>query len=92
VLPRLLAAILVVPLLAGLADIVGIFGGALVMTTFRCQLPAVLLQLLGTVSAGDLILGIVKAAVFGLTIATVNCYRGLETGAGAASVGLSGHR
>ena len=34
VLPRLLAAALVVPLLAVLADIVGMFGGALVMVTF----------------------------------------------------------
>jgi phospholipid/cholesterol/gamma-HCH transport system permease protein len=89
VLPRLLAAILVVPLLAGLADIVGIFGGALVMTTFDVSFLQFCSQLLGAVSAGDLILGIVKAAVFGLTIATVGCYRGLETGAGAASVGLS---
>lgn len=89
VLPRVLAAILVVPLLAALADLVGIFGGALVMTTFDVGFLQFYSQLLGAVSAGDLILGIVKAAVFGLTIATVGCYRGLQTGAGAASVGLS---
>ena len=40
-------------------------------------------------SAGDFVLGIVKAAVFGITIAAVGCQRGLATGAGATSVGLS---
>jgi phospholipid/cholesterol/gamma-HCH transport system permease protein len=44
------------------------------------------------VTAGDLALGIVKAAVFGLSIAIVGCHRGFETGAGATSVGLSATR
>jgi phospholipid/cholesterol/gamma-HCH transport system permease protein len=89
VLPRLLAAMLMVPLLAVLADIVGLFGGALVMATFDVGFLQFYHQLLGAVTAGDLILGIVKSAVFGLTIAAVGCQRGLATGAGAVSVGLS---
>jgi phospholipid/cholesterol/gamma-HCH transport system permease protein len=89
VLPRLLAAILVVPLLTALADSVGIFGGALVMTTFDVSFLQFYTQLLGAVTAGDFFLGIVKGAVFGLTIAAVGCHRGLATGAGATSVGLS---
>ena len=88
-LPRLLAAMLVMPLLAVLADIVGIFGGALVMTTFDVGFLQFYSQLLGAVTAGDFVLGIVKAAVFGLTIAAVGSHRGLATGAGAVSVGLS---
>jgi phospholipid/cholesterol/gamma-HCH transport system permease protein len=90
VLPRLLAAILVVPLLTVLADVVGIFGGALVMaTTFDIGFLQFYNQLLGAVTATDFGLGIVKSAVFGLTIAAVGCHRGLTTGAGATSVGLS---
>lgn len=89
VLPRLLASMLVVPLLCVLADIVGIFGGALVMSSFDVGFLQFYSQLVGAVSAGDFILGIVKAAVFGLTIAIVGCERGLSTGAGAISVGLS---
>ncbi|HKC42629.1 MAG TPA: ABC transporter permease [Burkholderiales bacterium] len=92
VLPRLLAAMLVMPLLAVLADIVGIFGGALVMASFDIGFLQFYSQLLGAVSAGDFVLGIVKAAVFGLTIAAVGCQRGLATGAGAISVGLSATR
>jgi phospholipid/cholesterol/gamma-HCH transport system permease protein len=89
VLPRLLAGFLVVPLLAVLADIVGLFGGALVMTTFDVGFLQFYTQLLSAVTVGDLMLGIVKAAVFGVTIAAVGCHRGLQTGAGATSVGLS---
>jgi phospholipid/cholesterol/gamma-HCH transport system permease protein len=89
VLPRLLAATLVVPLLAVLADIVGLLGGGLVMTTFDVSSLQFYTQLHGAVTSGDLMLGIVKAAVFGLTIAVVGCHRGLNTGAGASAVGLS---
>jgi phospholipid/cholesterol/gamma-HCH transport system permease protein len=89
VLPRLIAAILVVPLLAVFADVVGLFGAALVMSRFGIGFVQFYNQLLGAVTAWDFVLGIVKAAVFGLTIAAVGCQRGLTTGAGATSVGLS---
>ena len=89
VLPRLLASMLVLPLLAVAADVMGLFGGALVMTSFDVGFLQFYNQLLGAVTAGDFVLGVVKAAVFGLTIAAVGCQRGLSTGAGAASVGLS---
>ena len=89
VLPRLIAATLVVPLLAVLADVVGIFGGALVMVGFGVSFEQFYNQLLGAVSATDFVIGIVKAAVYGLAIAAIGCQRGLATGAGATSVGLS---
>jgi phospholipid/cholesterol/gamma-HCH transport system permease protein len=89
VLPRLIAATLVVPLLTVLADLVGLFGAALVMSKFDIGFLQFYHQLLHAVTAWDFGLGIVKAAVFGLTIATVGCQRGLTTGAGATSVGLS---
>jgi len=89
VLPRLVAATLVLPLLAVMADVVGIFGGALVMVGFDIGFVQFYNHLLGAVSAGDFVLGIFKAAVFGLVLAAVGCERGLSTGAGATSVGLS---
>jgi phospholipid/cholesterol/gamma-HCH transport system permease protein len=89
VLPRLIAALLMVPLLATLADLAGLFGGALVMTTFNISFLQFYMRLLNAVTVGDFTLGVVKAAVFGLTIAAVGCHRGLQTGAGATSVGLS---
>lgn len=89
VLPRLLASVIVVPLLAVLADVVGLFGGALVLASFDIGFAQFYHQLLGAVGPTDFILGIVKAAVFGLAIAAIGCERGLTTGAGATSVGLS---
>jgi phospholipid/cholesterol/gamma-HCH transport system permease protein len=89
VLPRLIAAVLVLPLLAVFADIVGLFGGALVMATFDVGFLQFYHQLLGAIDASDFLIGIVKAAAFGLIIAAIGCERGLATGAGATSVGLS---
>jgi phospholipid/cholesterol/gamma-HCH transport system permease protein len=89
VLPRLIAATLMVPLLAIMADVVGVFGGALVMAGFDVGFLEFYTQLLSAVTAGDFVLGIVKAAVFGLAIAVIGCERGLATGAGATAVGLS---
>ena len=90
VLPRLIAGVLVVPLLAVLADLVGLLGGALVMASaFHVSYLQFHSQLVKAVTAGDFALGIVKAGVFGLMIAAIGCHRGMRTGAGPASVGLS---
>jgi phospholipid/cholesterol/gamma-HCH transport system permease protein len=88
-LPRLLAAALAMPLLSVLADVVGLFGGALVMLTFDVGFVQYYHQLLGAVHPADFVIGILKAIVFGLVIAGIGCQRGLATGAGATSVGLS---
>ncbi len=89
VLPRLLAAVLVVPLLTVLADIVGLFGGALVLIRFDIGFLQFYSHLLGAITIDDFLVGLMKAAVFGLAIAAIGCQRGLATGAGATSVGLS---
>jgi len=89
VLPRLVAACIAMPLLSVLADIVGVFGGALVMVGFGISFMQFYTQLLGAIDAGDFVIGIVKAVAYGAAIAAVGCQRGLSTGAGAISVGLS---
>jgi phospholipid/cholesterol/gamma-HCH transport system permease protein len=89
VLPRLIAAALVLPLLVVMADIVGLFGGALVMVTFDVSFVQFYNQLISVVEIRDFVIGLVKAVAFGLTIAAIGCERGLATGAGATSVGLS---
>jgi phospholipid/cholesterol/gamma-HCH transport system permease protein len=89
VVPRLLASVIVVPLLTVLANLIGILGGALVMLSFGVNFTQFYNQLLGAVGMPDLLIGLVKAVVFGLVVAGIGCQRGLATGAGAASVGLS---
>jgi len=87
VLPRLLAAAIVVPLLVVFANVVGIFGGAMVMLGFDVSFIQYYNQLLTAVGPADLIVGLLKAFVFGVVIAAIGCRRGLSTGAGAAAVG-----
>lgn len=89
VLPRLIASLIVMPLLVVFADVIGLFGAALVMTHFEVGFLQFYNQMLSAVTAWDFGLGLIKAAIFGLTIAAVGCQRGLTTGAGATSVGLS---
>ena len=92
VLPRIVTSILIVPMLTVLADVVGLLGGALVMTSFGVSFLQSYTQLLGAVTSWDLLLGLIKAAFFGLTIAAVGCHQGLSTGAGASAVGHSATR
>ncbi|WP_090202568.1 ABC transporter permease [Ectothiorhodospira magna] len=89
VVTRVMAAVIVAPLLTIFADLVGLMGGALVMMTFDVPLVAFMNQVSQAVSPSDFLGGLFKAAVFGLVIAGVGCLRGLETRTGASAVGVS---
>ncbi|MFN4263952.1 MAG: ABC transporter permease [Thioalkalivibrionaceae bacterium] len=89
VVPRLLATIIVAPLLAIYANIVGLIGAAVVMQGFGIPFVTFFNQAAGAVSLTDLNTGLFKAVVFGFLIALIGTWRGLETRAGAAAVGES---
>jgi phospholipid/cholesterol/gamma-HCH transport system permease protein len=89
VMPRLLAAFLVAPLLTLYANLIGLAGGALVMATFDVPWVAYMRETFKFVSVSDFATGMAKSFAFGLIVALVGCLRGLRTGSGAASVGLS---
>lgn len=89
VIPRIYASILVLPLLTVLADIIGVFGGALVLLKFDISFVQYYHQLLNSLSAWDLFFGLIKATTFGFIIAVIGCERGLATGQGSTSVGLA---
>jgi phospholipid/cholesterol/gamma-HCH transport system permease protein len=88
VIPRLLALMIALPLLAFVADILGLFGGAL-MSIFALGIPAgqFLTQLDGAITPSMFWIGMVKAPVFAFLIALVGCYQGLSVGGSAESVG-----
>jgi len=90
VLPRLLAAIIVMPMLSGIALVLG-FGGATVIADFEFDIPAgfFLRSALGTVTMADFIGGLFKTPFFGAIIALVGCHFGLNTTGGSAGVGNS---
>jgi phospholipid/cholesterol/gamma-HCH transport system permease protein len=89
VVTRVLAATAMTVPLVVFADLIGLFGGALVMLTFDIPLLAYYKQAVSFTQVGDFIGGLAKAVVFGVLIAGVGCLRGLQTETGAAAVGIS---
>lgn len=87
VVPKVLAALVVAPLLALYANLIGLVGAAMVMRGFGIPWVAFFQQVSGAVTVTDLGSGLFKAVIFGLLVATVGCLRGLQTGNGAAAVG-----
>jgi phospholipid/cholesterol/gamma-HCH transport system permease protein len=90
VLPRMLALIVMTPLLCAYGAAVGIAGGFVVaINTLNVTPVAYLLQTQSAVTLSDFGIGIVKGSVFGALIAVTGCLRGIECGRSAASVGAA---
>jgi len=88
VFPRVLALMLVLPLLTIMADVVGIAGGLLVaMLSLDLSPHAYLVEVQKAVDLRDVFQGYVKTVFFGLSIALIACQRGLATRGGAEGVG-----
>ncbi len=90
VLPRILALFLSVPLLTIYADMLGMFGGALVAAgLFDISFDEYLTQIQNRLRLVDFEVGIGKSAVFGILVAVAGCMRGLQCQRNATSVGLA---
>ncbi len=86
--PRVAAAGLVLPILAGIGDVLGIMGGYLVGTTrLNFKSETYIQTTLQFLERADVTSGLIKAAVFGVIIALVGCYCGIQSGRGAKGVG-----
>lgn len=86
--PRVLAALLTVPVLVGVGDIIGIMGGYVVATQNLGFNPAAYLKnTVDFLEARDIISSLVKGAAFGTIAATMGCYYGMQSGRGAQGVG-----
>jgi phospholipid/cholesterol/gamma-HCH transport system permease protein len=90
VLPRMLALILMMPLLCIFADLIAISGGFLVSTLMLDVAPQVYLaRTVESISLASFLLGIFKGSFFGVIIALTGCLRGMQCGTNAAAVGLA---
>jgi phospholipid/cholesterol/gamma-HCH transport system permease protein len=89
VLPRMIAAMLVMPVMTLTLDLAGMLGMATVMRGFGFPMVAIARQVQNWVSVGDMYGGLFKAVCFGLAIAAIGCRAGLGTGVGPRAVGLS---
>ncbi len=90
VLPRMLALIVMMPILVLFADLISIFGGFLVSTAMLGITPALYLnRTIQTITVTSFLLGVFKGTYFGVVVALTGCLRGMQAGTNAAAVGLA---
>ena len=88
VLPRIIALVLMMPLLCVYADVVGILGGAVVGIGLLDLSPSLYLQqTIKYATLTQFATGIGKSAVFGVLVALSGCLRGIQSGNSASAVG-----
>lgn len=93
VVPRIWAATISLPCLVVLSMLIGVLGGRLVATSVLGTSPVVYDQrAIQFLSPGDLGVGLLKAALFGLLLALVGCYQGFNVRGGAREVGFAVNR
>jgi len=86
--PRVLAGVLVLPVLVATADIIGIYGGFLVSVHTLDFNPTIYVRnTWDFLSDWDIISGLIKAAVFGFILTLMGCYHGYYALGGAQGVG-----
>jgi phospholipid/cholesterol/gamma-HCH transport system permease protein len=86
--PRMVAAVLMLPLLTAMADFAGLIGGFIV-STFTLRLGAVSFwtSAIDSLDFSDLMQGLSKPLIFGFILSTVGCYHGLRVRGGTQGVG-----
>lgn len=90
VVPRLIAAVVTLPLLVLVADAIGVLGGYVVSTRSLGLNGAVYIKnTVDFVTNGDVRSGVIKAAAFGFIIAMMGCYHGFHSRGGAQGVGAA---
>ena len=88
VLPRMIALVIMMPLLCLYANLMGIVGGAIISTNiFDVSLSQYYNELHKVVHLHDFAVGLFKSVVFALLIATAGCMRGMQCGRSASAVG-----
>ncbi|CAZ87055.1 putative ABC-type transport system, permease component [Thiomonas arsenitoxydans] len=88
VLPKVIALVITLPLLALFADVMGLAGGGVVAAVgYGVPLSEYVARIPQVVGLKTLVLGLVKAPVFAVVIALVGCMQGLRVAGSAAAVG-----
>lgn len=86
--PRIIAAVVSLPILVAIADIIGVMGGYIVGTrSLGFNSFAYIKNTVDYLHMDDAMSGLIKAAVFGFIIAVMGCYHGFNSKGGAQGVG-----
>lgn len=89
IVPRVIASTFITPLLTIFSNLVGMIGGALVITSMGYPIISYYNQVASFVTWGDFTGGMAKCFVFGILIAVAGCIRGYQTQSGPSAVGIS---
>ena len=88
VLPRMLALVVMMPLLCIYADLIGILGGLVVgVGMLDISLTQYIMQTKVALNLNHFFIGLFQAAVFGVLVALAGCLRGMQCGRSASAVG-----
>lgn len=88
VLPRMLALMLMMPLLCLYADFLGILGGAVVSWgMLDISFGQYFDQTRGAIEINDFAVGLIKSVIFGVLVAVSGCLRGMQCGNSSSAVG-----
>jgi len=88
IVPRIIAGVIMVPLLTVVSDFVGILGGYFVgVQILNINSGLFVKNMTKMVELNDIYSGLIKAACFGLILSLVGCYKGFNTTGGAEGVG-----
>lgn len=88
--PRMVAGLISMPLLSGLAVITGVLGG-MTVAVFELDISAhqYYRSYLYAVQIHDVLEGLIKGTVFGLIVVSIACYKGMQCRGGTEGVGLT---
>jgi len=86
--PRILALLITLPILGAIANVMGLFGGAMMAWIELGISPGMFMtRLLEDTSVDHVIVGFVKAPVFAIIIGVIGCHAGMQVGGDAESLG-----
>jgi phospholipid/cholesterol/gamma-HCH transport system permease protein len=90
VVPRVISATLAVPVMVAMGNVIGLLGGWAIATGLKgISSPLYLSSIQTFLGVDDVLKGMFKSAIFGLIIALIGCYQGLNTKKGAQGVGAA---
>ncbi|MFV1977698.1 MAG: MlaE family lipid ABC transporter permease subunit [Candidatus Scalindua sp.] len=89
VVTRVVATLVMMPLLTIFSNLLGVIGGSVVLLSLGYPLITYIDRIMTAASYVDLLGGLLKSLAFGLIVAGIGCLRGLKTTTGASAVGDS---
>ncbi|MBI5118191.1 ABC transporter permease [Candidatus Poribacteria bacterium] len=86
--PRLIAAVFMIPIVVIYVNLIGMFGGAIISASYvGVGMRSYFDNLFDAVTFSEIFRGLIKAMFFGGIVATIGCYKGFKTTGGAEGVG-----